>query len=726
MHAVKPLRGWLPVVFGLTWGLASGSWLLAHQLPDSWQGDDLLAVGTVVGLPERQQGRCRFDLALDQLVNHHNDKTPQLLPRTIRLSWYRCEQLPQPAQRWQFKVRLKRPHGFVNPGGFDYPLYLLSRGIDASGYIRDSALADKPKQLEDALITGWVDRWRLTTVEMLGQAQIPTRSQALLAALLVGDKRGLDEDTWTTLRDTGTAHLFVISGLHIGMLAGVCFGLMFGLGRLWPAWNYRRRISAAAISAIIGAGGYALLAGFSLPSQRAWVMICAVMLSLIGFRAMTPSQRLWLAATAVLLIEPLAVRQPGFWLSFGACSVLVYAFAGHLGRVHYTRQLIWAQLAIAIGLTPWLLFQFQQWPAQAPLINLLAIPLATLLLPLALVGLLLMSISPAVSQPILLWLAQLLEWGWQALEWSQQQWSPLTASGPVPIWVVILALFGAMLMLMPRSIPGRWLGLLLWLPLLLPLPSVPEKGGYRVTVLDVGQGLAVLIETHQHRMLYDSGPRYRSGFNAAEAAIIPYLSRRGIRQLDQLLISHADIDHAGGQAVLESRLVIDQTSTGSDKITADHLCRAGQAWQWDGVNFEILHPDDAAINSENNRSCVLKIDNGRHALLLTGDIEAEIEHLLIKHLGGKLQANTLLAAHHGSRSSSSDVFLQRVAPERVLISSGWRNRFGHPHPEVVQRIEARQLALFNTATQGAVELNILTGGQAEVALGVDSLWGYWH
>lgn len=724
--AISRLRSLLPFVLGVAWGLASGHWLLLHQLPENGQGVDLLAVGTVVGLPERRGDRCRFDLALDQLIYPRAQEQPRLTPRKLRLTWYRCVAAPEPAQRWQLQVRLKRPHGFVNPGGFDYPLYLFSNGIDASGYVRAGRHDSQPLRLDDARITGQIDRWRAEQLELLRQQQIPSQIQALLAALLVGDKRGLDEPAWQTLRETGTAHLFVISGLHIGMLASLCFGLVYGVGRLRPQWRYRHRITAAALSAILGSGAYALLSGWGVPSQRAWVMVCVVMLSLIGFRVMTPAQRLWLAATAVLLLEPLAVRLPGFWLSFAACAALIYAFSGHLGKVGFIRQLLWAQIAIGIGLTPWLLFLFQQWPPLSPLINIIAIPLVTLLVPAALVAMLLLNIWPTVAAGVLLGLAQLLEWGWQALTWVQPLLAPIPTTGPAPLWAVLLALFGAMLLLLPRAVTGRWIGLILWLPLLLPLPNTPEKGAFNLTLLDVGQGLSVLVQTQQHRLIYDTGPRFRSGFNAAEAAIVPYLYSQGIRQLDRLLISHADSDHSGGQAVLESELQIEQTFSGSDKIDAQGLCRAGQEWNWDGVAFRILHPDGVQGLSENNRSCVLQIDNGRHRVLLTGDIEAEVERLLVERYADALQATTLVVSHHGSRSSTTAEFLDRVDPQRVLISSGWRNRFGHPHPEVVARLQARQVRLFNTATQGAIQLQISASGATQTLVAREQLWGYWH
>lgn len=735
---INPLRRLLPVVLGLTWGLAAGHWLLLHQLPEDLQSVDLLAVGVVIGLPEQQGDRCRFDLALDQLIHPDSQKTGRWIPRKLRLTWYRCPKAPEPAQRWQLPVRLKRLHGFVNPGGFDYPLHLLNQGIDARGYVLDNRKASSIQRLTDARLSGRLDRWRAGQLDLLRQPPLSLglspSSSALLAALLLGDKRGLDDASWKTLRDTGTTHLFVISGLHIGMLASVCFGLVYGLGGLHPQWRYRYRVRAAAVAAMLGSGGYALISGWGVPSQRAWVMVCAVMLSLIGFRLMTAAQRLWLAATAVLLIEPLAVRQPGFWLSFAACAVLIYSFSGQPGRVGVFRQLVWAQVAIAIGLTPVLLYLFQQWSPLAPLINFIAIPLVTLLLPAALGSMLILSLWSAPGGALLAGLARLLEWGWQALIWAQGLLSPLTTTGPTPLWALVLALCGAILVLLPRAVACRWSGLILWLPLLFAQSGTPEKGAFNLTLFDVGQGLAVLVETQQHRLIYDAGPRFRSGFTAAKAAIVPYLHRQGIRRLDSLVISHADIDHAGGQEVLEAEFQMTTALSGSHRVVARKRCQAGMSWVWDEVEFRILHPDDRepdnrvpnSHQSENNRSCVLQIDNGQHRVLLTGDIEEEVERLLVERYAQQLSSATLVASHHGSGSSTTEVFLDQVNPQLVLISSGWRNRYGHPHPKVIARLQKRRIEWLNTATQGAIQLRVSAGGDASITKARDSLSGYWH
>lgn len=783
------LRVLIPVALGLLWGLASGYWLLAHRLPDAWQGIDLQARGTVVGLPFQRGEQCRFDLALDQLINPQGSLEPVLTPRKIRLTQYRCLRLPQPGQRWLFTVRLKRPHGFLNPNTFDYSLYLLSRSIDASGYVR----GDASQQLSDSPLRGRVDRWRASIAAQVGlaltdstaanaspqrmdtaarlAADQPRLANALIRALVIGDKRGLDDEIWRTLRDTGTAHLFVISGLHIAMVAGFCFAIVHWLGRLVPSFSYRLRQTGAAIAAIAGSGGYAMLAGFGLPTQRAWVMVCAVMLSLIGWRSISASQRLWLAAITVLLIEPLAIRQAGFWLSFGACAVLIVVISGRIvprgdkdttTLIRYlskTGVLVRAQLAIALGLTPWLLLLFAQWSVLSPLINLIAIPLVSMLLPLILVAVLLLFIWPTLGIWLLQWLGLLIEQGWSGLQGLGALVEPWTINASVTMIALLLALVGSLLLLLPQAIPGRWLALLMWLPLtgsMVPDSSVgpdksalpvvtpvfkttsnrPEAGAFRATVIDVGQGLSVLIETQHHRLLYDSGPRYRSGFNAARATIVPLLHAQGIRQLERLIISHADSDHSGGQQVIEQQVDVLMTLTGSKRIDADQGCYAGQQWSWDGVRFMFLHPSanpvSAPINrttpSENNLSCVLLVDNGQQRLLLTGDIEAAVERRLVEQYGSEIKSNVLLASHHGSHSSTSEKFLDQVNPDWFVVSSGWRNRFNHPNPSVIRRVLARGAVVINTAIEGAVFFDFPTNPNQSILMSseLERGWGYWR
>ena len=481
--AWRPCRISWPLWLGLLWGMCGGYLLEQRLLPIAFEGRDLRAQGVVVGLSRRQQSLCRFDLQLDQLIGASAgqlstsvsaEATATALsfkaPSKLRLSWYDCNRLPQPGERWQFSLRLKRPSGFYNPGGFDYPLYLLSRGFMASGYVREAEPLDGAAPLVGRIdsirtrLAGWLDH-RIET-KTTDQA-IAT---ALLKALLLGDRRGLEPKHWQLLRDSGTAHLVVVSGLHIGLLAGFCYGSVLLIGRLLPFVSYRKRQVAAALLAILGSGGYALLAGFELPSQRAWIMVSVVLLSLIGLRAVSTHYRLLLALTVVLLIDPLAPRQSSLWLSFGACGILVWAFAGQPKGWRWWRSLLWAQLAIALGLTPWLLFLFYQWSPLAPMINLLAVPIVGLMLPLALMGALLCLWSPAIGLLLLELVLWVLRQGWSLLAWLQEPSWILQLQSSLSHSLLLVGVLAAMLALLPRAVPGRWsLAGLMMLPLLLAL-----------------------------------------------------------------------------------------------------------------------------------------------------------------------------------------------------------------------------------------------------------------
>ncbi|WP_421863983.1 DNA internalization-related competence protein ComEC/Rec2 [Motiliproteus sp.] len=708
---------------GLAWGIGCASWWQQHQLLPQWQGQDLWVQGTVLGLVQQQEGRCRFDFAPDRILNPADSTAPEFLPRRLRLSWYDCVQPPSPGERWALTVRLKRLHGYSNPGGFDYPLYLIGRGVDASGYVRDQGAGP----LEPARWLGRVDRLRQQLVDQLSAGSLSSVGRALLSALLLGDRRGLDAEAWARLRDTGTAHLVVVSGLHIGMLAAAGFSLIMLLGRLFPQTPYQRRRALAALTAILLSGAYAMLAGFTLPTQRAWLMVCSWMLSLIWLRQIGPWRRLLLAALVVQLLEPLALRQSSFWLSFGACAVLTWLGYGRLRPLRWWRQALLAQLTVTIGLLPWLLFYFQQGSLLAPAINLVAVPLVMLLLPLAFIGLLLVWCWPEAT--VLLQLCGwLLELGWDGLGVVQQLVAPWPSAGPISVWLVLLALMGSALLLLPIN-RICWLGLVCWLPLLFPPADQPEYGGMKITMIDVGQGLSVLLETHRHRLLYDTGPRYRSGFNAAEAAIIPYLFSRGIRQLDRLMISHQDSDHAGGRTPIEQRLAIDQVWAGEPQHASDRGCRAGASWDWDGVEFEVLYPFAETVVDQqvsNNRSCVLRVSTPAVQILLTGDIDQQVEQQLVLRYADRLSSSDLVVAHHGSISSTSAVFIRTVKPQRGWISSGWRNRFGHPHPQVVERLSNAGVLMLNSATDGAVTLELDSEGRITIGKHRQRVWRYWQ
>jgi competence protein ComEC len=672
-------------LFGFSWAGANAQWALDDRLPAHLDGETRWVEGRVTGLPQNNDGVVRFELTD---VRSRQAKVPQ----RMRLAWYDGPPVNS-GERWRLAVKLKRPAGLLNPHAFDYDAWLLAQRIGATGTIKDG------ERLREAR-WAWRDsiRQRLQTVDAQG------RTGALIA-LVLGDGAGLSREDWQVLQDTGTVHLLVISGQHIGLLAGVVYLLIAGLARYgwWP--NRLPWLPWACALAFAAALGYGLLAGFEVPVRRACVMIGLVLLWRLRFRHLGAWWPLLLALNAVLLLDPLASLQPGFWLSFAAVAVLIFTFGGRLGPWRWWQTWTRAQWLIAIGLGPLLLVLGLPISLSGPVANLLAVPwISLLVLPPALLGTLLLPL-PYVGEG-LLWLAGgLIDWLFKGLGLMAGQlpaWVPVA----IPSWIWTQGMLGAFLLLMPRGVPLRLLG---W-PLLLllvfpPRPLLPE-GIAEVWQLDVGQGLAILVRTRHHTLLYDTGPRF-GDFDLGERVVLPALRKLGVNELDLMLISHADVDHAGGARAVANGLPIKQVLSGDPLALPAELhadaCESGQQWTWDGVRFQLWQWPSAT--DRNQKSCVLQIEANGERLLLTGDIDSAAERAL---LDSPLAVPTdwLQAPHHGSRSSSSMALLTALQPKAVLISRGNGNSFGHPHPTVMARYKKRGMEIHDSAEQGAIRLHL--------------------
>jgi len=669
-------------LFGLTWACTSAQWALDDRLRPQLDDQTLWLEGRVVGLPEHREGVVRFQLAAAE------SRRAQL-PALLRLAWYGGPQL-RAGERWRLAVRLKRPHGLVNPQSFDYEAWLLAQRIGAGGTVKSGELLTPAQGL-----SAWRDavRQRLLRVEANGR-------EGSLAALVLGDDSGLSAADWRLLQDTGTVHLLVISGQHIALLAALVYGLVAGLARLglWPRalpW-----LPWACGLAFAGALGYGLLAGFEVPVRRACVMVAVVLLWRLRFRHLGVWLPLLLALNAVLLAEPLASLQAGFWLSFGAVAILALVFSGRLGAWPWWRTWGRAQWTMAIGLLPLLLALGLPISASGPLANLLAVPWVSLaVVPLALLGTLLLPV-PWLGEA-LLWLAGgLLEALFLVLA-QIAAWLPAWLPAAVPLWAWLLGALGTLLLLLPAGVPLRALGLALLLPLFFPPVDTPPEGRAEVWLLDVGQGLSLLLRTREHALLYDAGPRY-DDFDLGERVVLPSLRKLGVRQLDLLLLSHADSDHAGGALAVQRGMPISRVLSGEAQALPAELAAepcGDEAWEWDGVRFSTWRW--AQAQEGNQASCVLLVEANGERLLLTGDIDSQAEHALIGS-GFDPHADWLLAPHHGSRSSSSLAFLQAVAPRAVLIARGQHNPFGHPHPTVMARYRALALTIHDVVESGAL------------------------
>lgn len=689
------LRRYLPALFllGLSWACLSAQWALDGRLPAELDGRTLWLEGQVVGLPERVDGTLRFQLE-DALSRRAE------LPRRLRLAWHAGPEI-RAGERWRLAVALKRPRGLVNPQGFDYEAWLLARRIGATGTVKAGERLGAP---------GAVDGWRDSLRQRLRQVDAHGRAGAL-AALVMGDASGLSAADWHLLQDTGTVHLMVISGQHVALLAGLIYGLVALLARhgLWP---YRLPwLTCACALAFIAALGYGWLAGFGVPVQRACAMVGVVLLWRLRFRHLGLWLPLLLALNGVLLLDPLASLQPGFWLSFGAVAILAQVFGGRLGAWSRT-QILWrAQWTTALGLLPLLLALGLPISLSSPLANLIAAPWVSLaVVPLALLGTLLLPL-PMLGEG-LLWVAGALM---AALFWLLGEIAsaiPAWLPHGVPLWAWLLAVLGVLLILLPAGVPLRPLGLALLLPLGFPPEERIPPGRADVWLLDVGQGLAVLLRTREHTLLYDAGPRFGDS-DLGERVVLPSLRTLGVTRLNSLLLSHADGDHAGGALAVQRGLPVNEVMAGDAQALPAALAAqpcASRDWQWDGVRFTTWHW--ASARDGNQASCILLVEAGGERLLLAGDIDVAAERALLDS-HPEWRADWLLAPHHGSRGSSSRILLEALAPRAVLISRGWNNSFGHPHPEIMTRYRDLPAAIYDTARHGALRFRLGAWGWAE-------------
>lgn len=506
----------------------------------------------------------------------------------------------------------------------------------------------------------------------------------------------------------------MISGSHISLVAAGLFWLTRRLWRRWGGLRYTPH-QVAASAGWLAALAYSLLAGFSLPVQRAFVMLTVAMAGLILQRQVSSCHILLLALGAVLLLDPPAVLAVGFWLSFVAVALLLYVSSGRVGPGHWWHQAMLAQWATALGLAPLLILFFQQVSLIAPLANWLAVPVIGLLLvPLSLLALLISFVSWSLGQ----WLFAVIDFILQvayALLQRIAEWPLASISLPEPnSWALLLALLAVLLWLAPKGLPGRYLAGLLLLPMLAPSNNRPATGEFRLTLLDVGQGLATVLQTAHHVLVFDTGARFSEQSDMGEAVLLPYLRQQNLQTLDKLIVSHGDNDHSGGAASLLQQMPVTEIVSSVGEFAERErggYCRAGQSWEWDGVAFFILAPGDEAQFSENDNSCVLRVSAANMSVLLTGDIEQAAERWLVARYAGQLASQVLIAPHHGSKTSSSSDFLRQVDPELILIPAGHRNRFGFPHPTVLQRYHQLAIAHFSSADSGAITLESALGTQ---------------
>lgn len=680
-------------IVGLLWAGFQAQLQLDDRLPESLAGEDIVTAGIITSIPEQHGSLLRFNFKPDS----------GQLPTKIRLSWYQIDNLlPRAGEKWQLQLRLKPPRGMMNPGGFDYEKWLFSEGIGATGYIRHS-----PDNRRLAQAPLWhVDRLRQQIGERL-TAWLPEAQQMpLIRGLSTGQRDQLSSRHWDILRQTGTSHLLAISGLHIGLAATFGFFLFrWGWSLSLKALTLMPARQAGALGGFGFALFYALLAGMAVPTQRALIMVSTVMLALWLKRPLYPAHVLAFSLIMVLLFDPMSLLNAGFWLSFAAVALILMTCSGRFpGR---RGNWAWIHLWLAVGLIPFLVLFFGQFSLIAPLANLLAVPLVSLLVvPLILLAMLMLPVSQNLTIILLQGADILLGWLWQWLSWLSAMpiadWHlsslPLTLTLSMSVLVILL--------LLPRGVPGKWLGLLLILPLMLYQPTRPEQGSMHFTLLDVGQGLSAVIETRNHTLVFDTGARYSPRFNTGSAVVAPFLQNRGIDRINTLIVSHSDNDHIGGVAGLQQLIAVGQTLTSDlQAMPGAEPCRAGQNWHWDGVKFELLLPFADQTGSDNDRSCVLKVTAADFSVLLPGDIEKASEFRLLRHHGGTINSEVLVAPHHGSATSSGESFIDAVNPDYVLFPVGYRNRYNFPKSEVIARYHKHGSVIMRSDQDGALQFD---------------------
>jgi len=738
----RRLRAALPVgafLLGIVWAGGLAQQRIADALAEADEGRDIHVTGIVSQLPQSFDNGLRFDFAVEQ--------ADAVVPQHLSLAWYRgwrrevdvveeseFHDAPQvhAGERWQLTVRLKRPHGNVNPEGFDYEAWLLESGVRATGFVRTMP---ESRRIDEFVMTPGtlVERLREDIRERFQRILEGRPYAGILIALTVGDQRAIDSELWQVFSRSGITHLMSISGLHVTMFASLAYALVNWLWRRSPPLMLRVPAQrAAVVGGFFAALAYCLIAGYAVPAQRTLYMLAVVAIALWTQRTTSASRVLTLALLVVLLLDPWAVLTAGFWLSFGAVGVLFYIASGRLGTDHWLGEWGRAQWGVTLGTVPALLLLFQQFSLVSPLANAVAIPVVSFIVtPLALAAAFVPPLGFLLEPAYWVtdWLMALINW-LAELPWAVwQQHAP-------PTWAWLTGLAGSAWLLLPRGFPARWLGLAAMLPLLFVVPPRPQAGTVTLVVLDVGQGLAMHIQTATHDLLYDTGPAYSADANSGNRILVPYLRARGVRRLDGLIVTHRDTDHSGGAASLLDAVPVGWLMSSleyehplSAVPVAAFPCSDGEVWEWDGVRFEVLHPlaaqHAAPTKKTNDMSCVLKVSAGRNSVLLTSDIEALSERaLLARHGGDTLRADVLIAPHHGSRTSSTPEFIAAVGAREVIFPVGYRNHFGHPRPDVVERYRATGAALHRTDLEGALTISLAPGNVSTSGERAQR-WRYW-
>lgn len=680
------------LLLGVSWMIWIAQQRQDARWPESRHGENVWVQGVVSDIPERNGSQWRFYFESDDF------------PGRIRVSWYRSSEELRVGQCWRLLLRMRTPRGSVNPGAFDYEGWLFRKGIMATAYVREG----EPCDIRMTGINFSVLRWRQKWVDAINETLVAHPMRGVVLALVFGVRDDFSQSDWDILRRTGTSHLMAISGLHVGIIAGWFYLIGYWLWRTHT--KFLNRVAApraALLFSISGAVVYVLLSGSGLPAQRALIMLLAFSWAIWKSRKSSVMQVLAIALMVILLLDPFAIASAGFWLSFGALAWIFYLLTYRWKMPGKIAGFVRLQFYLCLALSPITFYWFAEASWIAPLVNLLLIPVFSCLVPLVFIAALLAIAWPPTGLA-LVFVADALELVWQALGWIDSSVYAAVSMPAVQLWACVLASIGLLWFCSPQGWPARSSGLLLCLPLFGATVGESSKNipqsTFQLTVLDVGQGLSVVVETAEHVLVYDAGPAYSGGFDSGAMIVLPYLRYAGHKNVDALVQSHGDLDHRGGMAAIMRGMPIGRRFGFNDNTP----CRRGMQWQWDAVNFEFLHPDADSWQG-NDSSCVLRINAGEYSALLTGDIEKKVEYQLLNQnesFKDKLQANVLVVPHHGSASSSTGAFLKAVFPQISIFSAGWRNRWGFPKDDVLNRYKSQGSTVYSTAQHGAVQMRI--------------------
>lgn len=704
-------------LLGCTLFLWAGLSVLDGRLENIYEGDSMLATVRVAAFPEVDERSVR--LVLESM----GDKR---IPARIRVSWFEPPVVPMLGEVWELELRLRRPRGSANPGVFDYETWLFREKVRAAGYV----VQGTRNRLLWSGTASPIDAFRQRFAARALAATETDSAAGVLVAIAVGARHLVSREQWEKFASSGTSHLMAISGLHVGLAAMFAFALGFALTGLAP-WR-ANGVVCGLVAGVLLAAIYAAVSGLGIPARRAVVMLGAGALVVARRRQLDTAAVIALAAILVYVSDPIASLAPGFHLSFGAVVLLVWlarrsrCSASRRGLRAGVQELVVMQVFLLFGLLPLTALIFQRFTPVATPVNLLAVPLFSFITaPLTLAGLALGEVSEVAALTLL----RLAGFSIDALE------KLVAAAVRLPLAhfhlartsgaALVLVFLPLVWALLPRGWPGRRLALVSAASLVLWKPPSPPAACFDSWILDVGQGLAVAIETRHGMTLYDTGMAWRSGSSAASQTIVPFLRSRGVRRIDRIIVSHSDLDHSGGLGELRRAFEVGHVIVGEHLGTdGEWQCAAGQNWWSGAIRFEVLHP--AAAEEGNDASCVLRVSSGQHALLLTGDIEARTERALVQR-GVHLGADVVVVPHHGSLTSSSVPFVDSTFAEVAVVSAGYANRWGFPNARVVGRWQARGVEVLDTGTSGAVYLRICAAtGISELRPEREERRRFWH